>query len=323
MKKYPDTVQFRNIVKTVRLRHDFKGYDDNDNPIYQHDSPYPILKFRGTVKLHGTNGSIVKYADGTTHYQSRDNILSLDRDNAQFMMAMSGKNTDFLFNCHYDDYCAVYGEWCGGNIQKGVAINRLEKMFVIFGIKIDSEWIDLPSDLHDNEQGIYNILQFPTYEIEINFNQPELAQNKMIELTNEVEQCCPVGKYFGVEGVGEGIVFNCITDHSLRFKSKGEKHSVTKVKKLNPIDIEELNNIKDFVEMVVTENRLEQGICYLNEHHLPVETKSMGHFLKWVNGDVIKEENDTLVENQFDIKKVNKAISQKARLWFLDRLNQF
>ena len=32
----------------------------------------------------------------------------------------------------FNDYCAIYGEWCGGNIQKGVAINGLNKMFVIF-----------------------------------------------------------------------------------------------------------------------------------------------------------------------------------------------
>jgi hypothetical protein len=30
----------------------------------------------------------------------------------------------------------IYGEWCGGNIQKGVGITNLEKSFFIFGVKI-------------------------------------------------------------------------------------------------------------------------------------------------------------------------------------------
>ena len=34
------------------------------------------------------------------------------------------------------DYVTVFGEWCGKGIQKGVAINQLEKMFIIFELKL-------------------------------------------------------------------------------------------------------------------------------------------------------------------------------------------
>ena len=54
-------------------------------------------------------------------------------------------------------------------------------MFVIFGIKIDNVWINLPKDFHFNKENIYNILQFPTYNVEIDFNSPETIQNKLIE----------------------------------------------------------------------------------------------------------------------------------------------
>jgi hypothetical protein len=55
--------------------------------------------------------------------------------------------------------------------------------------------------IHNNEIGIYNILQFPTYEIDIDFNAPEMVQNQLIEMTVSVEDKCPVGRFFSVEGV--------------------------------------------------------------------------------------------------------------------------
>jgi hypothetical protein len=321
MKKFPSIDQFRSVVRTVKTQHDYQGKDENGVAIYQHLSNYPTLKFQGTIKLHGTNAAVVKYSDGRFEFQSRERVLSLEQDNANFMMAMMPKNLDFLFSgIEFNDYCAVYGEWCGGNIQKGVAINGLPKMFVIFGIKVDDKWVELPSWKYDNENGIYNILQFPTYEVDIDFNNPELIQNKLIEDTLAVEDECPVGKFFGVSGIGEGIVYKCVTNPDLIFKSKGEKHSVSKVKTLNAVDVESLAGIQEFVDSVVTENRLGQGVNYLKEMSIEVHPKNTGEFLRWVVTDVLKEETDTIVVNQFDMKKVKNAIVNKARVYFLNIL---
>jgi hypothetical protein len=321
MKKYPSIEQFRNVVRSVRVSHDYKGKDEQGNSIYSHTENYPVLKFIGTIKLHGTNASVIKYSDGSLKYQSRQRELSLQQDNCDFMLNMSKKDLSFIFdNFQYREYVAVYGEWCGGNIQKGVAISGLPKMFVIFGVKVDDEWVDLPKNIYNNEESIYNIFQFPTYEIDIDFNNPELSQNKLIEYTLQVEENCPVGNFFGKEGVGEGIVFTCETNPNLKFKSKGEKHSISKVKTLNSIDTEVLENINDFVEAVVTENRLNQGVNYLKEMGIEISSKATGDFLRWVVGDVMKEEGDTIVDNQLNVKQVSKAISNKARVWFLNNI---
>ncbi len=321
MKKYPSIEQLRSVVRTVKAQHDYQGKDENGEAIYKHLSNYPTLTFKGTVKLHGTNASIVLYKDGRKDYQSRERVLSLEQDNAGFMMAMMNINTDFLFKgIPFEDYISVYGEWCGGNIQKGVAINGLPKMFVIFGIKVDDQWIELPNNLFDNEHAIYNILQFPTYDVDIDFNQPELIQNKLIEDTLSVEEECPVGKHFGVSGIGEGIVYTCVSDPNLKFKSKGEKHSVSKVKTLNAVDVEALAGIQEFVDNVVTENRLEQGLGYLSEMQIEISPKNTGEFLRWVVTDVLKEETDTIVANQFDMKKIKGAVVNKARVWFLNKV---
>lgn len=321
MKKYNSIEKFRNVIREVKSRHDYKGKDEDGIAIYKHTENYPTLKFTGTVKLHGTNAGIVKYSDGKLEFQSRERVLSLEEDNANFMSEMNTVDLSFLFSdIKFNDYCAIYGEWCGGNIQKGVAINGLPKMFVIFGIKVDDNWINLSPDLHDNENHIYNILQFTTYEIEIDFNNPELVQNEIIDMTISVEECCPIGKFFGVNGIGEGIVFTSNNDQSLKFKSKGEKHSVTKVKKLNPVDTEVMNSINEFVDSTVTENRLEQGITFFKENNIDVDSKNTGQFLSWVVRDVIKEESDTIVNNNLDKKKVKNAIVTKSRMWFLDKI---
>jgi len=321
MKKYPSIEQFRSVIKEVRANHDYQGKDENGKAIYQHKGNYPTFKFKGTIKLHGTNASIVKYKDAGMQFQSRERVLSLEFDNANFASEMVAKDLNFLFDdFYYDDSIAVYGEWCGGNIQKGIAINGLPKMFVIFGVLIDDNWIDLPEDLHNNDIGIYNILQFPTYEIDIDFNNPELSQNKLIEMTIEVESECPVGSYFGNKGVGEGIVFTCVTNQELKFKSKGEKHSASKVKILNIIDVEAMANINEFVEMAVSENRLEQGISFFKENNILIDSKNTGEFLKWIVTDVLKEEKDTLEASRLDEKKVKNAIVTKARVWFLNKI---
>ncbi len=195
-------------------------------------------------------------------------------------------------------------------------------MFVIFAIKIDDNWIDLPKKLFDNENGIYNILQFPTFEVNIDFNNPELIQNDLINMTIEVENCCPVGKYFGVTGIGEGIVFTCCSNQELKFKSKGEKHSASKVKVLNNVNVESIVNINEFVNLAASENRLEQGLSYFKENNIEIDIKNTGLFLGWVVKDILKEESDTLTNNGLDEKEVKKAISLKAKLWFLNKLNQ-
>lgn len=323
MKKYPSINQFRNVIREVRERHDYKGKDENGKPIYLHDTPYPTISFKGTVKIHGTNAAIVRYKDGTIKYQSREREITPESDNMWFASYMSGIDLNPLFdifNC--SDYVAIYGEWCGQGIQKGVAVSMLPKMFVIFGVMVDDEWIEYDTGLEDGINRIYNILQFGSYIVDIDFNTPELAQNRLIELTLSVENECPVGKSFGVSGIGEGLVFTSTIDPSMKFKSKGDKHSVSKVKKLNPVDTEMMETINELIDYIVTENRLEQGIEYIKSNNQSpfLDIKYVGDFIRWVVNDAHKEESDTIDKSGIDVKKVNSSISQKAKNWYLKRI---
>jgi hypothetical protein len=256
------------------------------------------------------------------------------------------------------DLIGIYGEWCGQGIMKGVAISQIPKRFVVFGIKVytsgattedcqdggTTKWFN-PAQLktvqdkyeweinstlgivYTGYTGIHSIQQFQSWNVEIDFASPELVQNYLVELTDGVEKECPVGKAFGVSGVGEGIVWRCVTAHDtiktsdLIFKVKGEKHSDTKVKTTASVDIEKVNSIKQFAENVVTDHRCEKMIEKLKEQGLDVDVKNTGVFLKLVGADVLKEESDVIDVSGLERKDVMPAVNVLARQYFMKLIN--
>lgn len=335
MIKFTSIDQYRNAVRDVRSRAQYSGKNESGETVYDPLKPVPVLDFVGTVKLHGTNAAIV-YSRGGWWYQSRERVLTLEQDNAGFMRAMIDKGDQVpllvahvhtwlapqldIFGCEI----AIFGEWCGQGIQKGVAVSTLPKMFVVFAVKLNGEWQDISGlDLSDYD-GIHNIYDFPVFTQTIDFASPELSQNRLVEITEGVEAECPVGARFGVSGVGEGVVWHCVTPgwSDIWFKVKGEKHSVTKVRTLAAVDVEAMESMNAFVDSVVTEARLEQGLGVLKYEMLkPFDMTSIGDFLRWVFNDVKKEESDTVEASGLDLKKLGGPISAKAKAWYIARLN--
>lgn len=342
--KYPSISQFKNIIRQVKDSTYYIGKDEGGNPIFDQTLPLPTLKFVATVKLHGTNAGIRLCKDGEIVPQSRERDLSMTSDNAGFWMYVNQHKEFFkeiLTELKMDyDRVVIYGEWAGKGIQKGVAISDVDKKFFVFGVKIISEddsvkWIQgkdllsFPSlvmknidQLHAND--VYLITEFETWEFDVDFNRPEMSTNKFVELVDRVEKECPVGKAFGSVGVGEGVVLSHHSDKYglIQFKCKGEKHSNSKVKTTAPVDELAFVAAREFAENYVTESRLAQGINVLtSEHQLDMtDTKNIGEFLKWVSSDIFKEENQSIIDNNLDPKKIAKEVQRIARNWFLNRV---
>lgn len=348
--KFPSIEQFRNVVVNIQKKARYNGLDKEGKPLFDLSKQAPTLTFKGTVKLHGTNAAII-YNKALDYYraQSRERLLSLESDNAGFCMFAEQKRQQFIQifeelrnanNIPDNHFIVVYGEWCGENIQNKVALSQLPKMFVAFDVFTfhtdvknlqesavnllqEGKWLTSDHNLKlikEKEHQIYPINSFQTFEITINFNEPELVIPELQALTEKVEEECPVGKAFGVSGVGEGIVWSLLDQNQkdyYRFKVKGEKHQSSKVKKLASVDVEKLNDIKKFADYAVTESRLNQGLEHLRLNDFPLNQKSTGEFIKWIQGDVLKEEQDTIVENGFNMKAVNTTLAIKARTWFL------
>lgn len=142
-----------------------------------------------------------------------------------------------------------------------------------------------------------------------------------------VEQECPVAKKLGVSGIGEGVVWTNITEHPmlenthLFFKVKGQEHSVSNVTSLAMVDTEKVKNIAEFVEKVVTENRLKQGLEYLKEQHLDFNNENIKTFISWIVKDCFKEEKDIIIESGLKDKDVSQSIAVKAKDWYLSQSN--
>lgn len=345
---FPSIEQFRTIIKRVKDR-------------AQHDNvPLPTLIFNGSTKLHGSNCSVVKDPQTSEIWcQSRSQIITTEADNAgfaQFISNLPGQGIHIYLNIaagiygmnHLKpgDLIAIYGEFCGQGIQKGVAIAQVPKRWVVFGIKIYTPGVDddhstsywfSPDQLlrvhrqfileAGEETMIFSIQKFQTWNLEIDFAHPEAVQKKLVELTNEVEKCCPVGMEFGITGVGEGIVWRCVSrctfkTSDLIFKVKGEAHSVTKVKTLAAIDVEKFNSLTELMAKVMTENRMKQMYdSMLDQTGLdPTDVKNLGQFIKLCVGDAIKEERDTIEISGFTEKEFTKVAPGLVRQWFFSQL---
>jgi hypothetical protein len=268
--------------------------------------------------------------DGSQYYQSRKRIITPEDDNYGF--AAWAAEREYIFHdcamCAWDRLgdgfeqqpIVIYGEWAGKGIQSGVAVSELERFFYIFGIKSltpagDSFWLGhLPVLGHCDS--IITSKEVREYVMDIDFKNPGMVQNVLAEMTEEVEKHCPVGAYMGVDGVGEGIVWEHINPQGQRisFKVKGEKHSVTKVKKLVKVDTEKLRSIDEFLNYAVTENRLRQGFSEVCAN--TADRALLGTFIKWVSNDVRKEEADTMEDNGLTMKDIGKGLSLRAKDWF-------
>ena len=338
---YPKITQFRNVVSNINREITFIGLDEDGNAIYDPSIKKPTLTFKGTVKLHGTNASVCFNSENGFWIQSRQNIITIEKDNAGFaFFAESHKIQlcsllDDLIDENQIDTkvytVSIYGEWAGKGIQKGVGISQLDKAFYVFGVKVskpqDEEfnayWID-SSNVRNAECRIFNVEDYETYSIDVDFNMPQLAQNKFGEITEKVENECPISKAFGIDnGLGEGVVWSVEYKDSVhRFKVKGDKHSVTKVKKLASVDVEKLKTIQDFINYSVTENRFNQAIENVFGKE-DLDVKKMGDLIRWFLKDVASEEMDTMVENGLEPKDVNKYISTKVREMFFKAQNEY
>ena len=56
--------------------------------------------------------------------------------------------------------------------------------------------------------------------------------------------------------------------------------------------------------------------CDDEEAHLPMDRTSVGHFIKWVVNDIVKEESDTAKASGIDLNKATGELTKAARMWF-------
>lgn len=327
--RYHTIGQFRDVYKTIQNRTAYVGIDKDGNAIRDWSIPLPTLVFTGSEKLHGTNAAIGFEVGKVSWTQSRNRILTIEDDNAEFCKWVEGSREELNeigqhiyrnTNESFDNFL-IYGEWCGSNIQPQVALSCMPKPFIVFGIKLrvgdEESWLSDKEVQLLLKNKLKTIFDYSTYEVSVDFSNPDEAINKMVEITNEVERQSPIGMAHGVSGIGEGVVWKC---GSYIFKVKGKLHSASHVKELIAIDIEKVRNVQECVDKIVTPNRLKQGVDELIANGVTIDNKAIGIFINWIKEDCIKEERDTIVGSDLVIPDVVKAISFKAKSYFIEEV---
>lgn len=284
--KYPSIEQYRHLIRYMQERNVEK------------------MSFRGTTKVHGTNARIL--VGDTIEYGSKNQIIS----EGHYGFYEWAKARPAVFASVPEPY-VIFGEWAGKGIQSGV---EYPKCFLVFSVFSNGVWYT-DECLRTEEDGVYPISDFGTWSVEVSLDTFDKVAQQIQGWVNEVEARCPVASKLGYDGIGEGIVFvpSDTNDPGRGFKVKGEKHATTKVKTSS---IQPVEGLSDFLEAVVTEARLQQGL-----DHFELAPQNTASFIKWVIGDVIKEDQD-LIPPGADKKKFTGSIGPLAAKWFINKCNQ-
>lgn len=294
---YPSIEQFRQAVaEHARLKAKYPDHEMSRT-------------YRGTVKIHGTKAAI-RFTDDlkTVVAQSRTRDLTLESDNygfAAFVAGLDDSAVDELF--HATDGRVIFGEWCGKGIQAtfNLAMDKVSRRFVMF---------DFPSTPVLRQAGIYSVLDMPMWYRTVDFADPAdvaRASEEFCAVTEQVDAACPAGAHFGVEGVGEGIVWSDL-DNGPSFKVKGKAHTTSKVAQLNVESFKTKADLTERVSAVVTDARIEQALHVLRDgdEARTIVRADMPDLIRWVVNDVLKEESD-IFDGVAEAQR-NKAIANFA-----------
>jgi hypothetical protein len=340
--------QFRNVVQSVKWTAQYQGEDEDGQPIMDRGAKLPTVKAIGSETIHGTNAAVCYSIPDGFWVQSRSGVVTPENDNAACAFnVMSVQKTwmdiiETLAKTNDIDLTqniiSVFFEWCGGNIQKNTCVDGEEKMSIIFRhFKVSplEKSDDVPAVWYETngvecqDERIFNVMHFPTFEIEVDFDDLEPTKKKLEDLVEQVENKSGIAKHFGKpDNIGEGIVFTFLDARGnlQRWKSKGERHNVTKVQKQKtPVDSEKEAARVEFANYAVTAGRCEQAwneVFGLNNEKEEPSMKSTGDFIKWIIADVMKEELDVMSEKGLEPKEVNGLMSKIARDWFFEQLNK-
>ena len=313
------------------------------------------VRYRCKVKLHGMNHAVQVHADGRVIPQSRTTELSVENDNAGFAKWVKSHEDLWTAGEIIKDM-VVFGEWIGPGVQKGVACSEIpKKCFAVFAARSFDETIFMvePRELSMLVCGIPDTHVIPWHEdtggeIAMSLQGKMMPTETIIDLDQEDEVLAPIVErinlrvayvekvdpwveaVFGIKGTGEGLVFYPYSDAhqgytnftNLCFKAKGEKHKNIATAKPAQLNAESAASVEDFVNLVLTLPRLEQGATAVVSGGQPIamltyETKLTGNFVKWIATDVQKETQDELTASNLKWDQVLKPLSEKARNWYL------
>ena len=300
--------------------------------LHDQGQPFPVVEYRGKVKLHGSNCAVQVTSDGV-FAQSRTALLTPADDYKGFAAFVQNHESYFR---SLQPGIVVFGEWCGPGVEKGMAISQTSgKQFAIFAVKVGDQVIYEPAAVRkyvpaEGAPSLLHVLPWEGDAFAVDFGsreQLETVAARVNERVAAIEREDPwVKATFGLSGLGEGMVFYPVTVDGkpfskgperlsqLMWKAKGEKHRTAGTKTAAQVDASAVASIDEFVKLMVTDARLEQGLGAVAGGVR--DPKLTSKFLGWVAADVEKESAAELAASRLTWTQVEKAVQARARQWF-------
>lgn len=310
-----------NVIRTLTHLHEDEG------------RPFPVVRYRAKVKLHGSNCAVQVTGDGV-FAQSRTTMLTPESDYKGFATWVR-EHRDFFAALRPG--LVVFGEWCGPGVEKGMAISQVAtKLFVVFAVRDGERVVHDPDEVRAlvpaaGAPAELHVLPWDGEPVTIDYSSRESLERVAATLNDRVaavEHEDPwVRSTFGISGLGEGLVFYPLEVDgaaprsdpeglaALMFKAKGDKHRTAGARTAVQVDTTVVGSVAEFVALMVTEPRLQQGLSVVCGG--TVDMKHTGKFIAWVAGDVHKESAAELEASGLTWPQVEKAVQSAARAWLL------
>lgn len=80
------------------------------------------------------------------------------------------------------------------------------------------------------------------------------------------------------------------------------------------------DGVKEFVNIVLTEERLREGVSIVNSGNFIFDSKLLAAFVKWILINVKMECEPELESRNLEWKQVTKLLTDKARVWYGSKL---
>lgn len=106
----------------------------------------------------------------------------------------------------------------------------------------------------------------------------------------------------------------------LWFKSKCEAQGVTHPTNPKNNKNNDQEQVKDFVESNLNQNRMDNIVEKMNEKNICLVKENLGIFLKLLVEDIINEEGENINNNL--VKAVKKSISEKGKIWYWSKCEE-
>jgi len=272
------------------------GYLNIDN-LYKNTEILLFKECYALEKIHGTSAHI--------SWKNEKVILSPGGEKAErFNKLFDIKKLESKFKELFDCDVVIFGEAYGGKCQGMSATYGQELKFIVFDIKIDKNWLDVPNAKDVADKLGLEFVDYSKIKTDLKSIDKERDKNSVQAIRNG----CGKGK------LKEGIVLRPLIEVTknngsrIISKHKREEFIETKTKReVNPEQLKILEDAKLIVEEWVTPMRLNHVLDKLKN---PTEIEKTGEVVKAMIKDITREAKGEIKESKLTLQFIGKKTAQ-------------